>query len=211
MKMVLVCHLQHAVALLLYASLTADVKLTERLFWTTTQMKRVYWPVRREAPWSVWRSSSPRPGGQTLQTLSGVRYETARPLDQQNTPQTALIERPVKKPVCVCDVQRSQTHSSAWPGWSTTGGFWVSPALSGTNLQTAYKTHTGLIFHIHNDSHCLCISRQTSSNRWRQAWDLHSRLSSRHTCMIILGYSLLGSCVIFSQLVGFFAHNNWWK
>ncbi len=101
MKMVLVCHLQHAVALLLYASLTTDVKLTERLFWTTTQMKRVYWPVRREAPWSVWRSSSPRPGGQTLQTLSGVCYETARPLDQQNTPQTALIERPVKKPVCV--------------------------------------------------------------------------------------------------------------
>ncbi len=101
MKMVLVCHLQHAVALLLYASLTTDVKLTERLFWTTTQMKRVYWPVRREAPWSVWRSISPRPGGQTLQTLSGVRYETARPLDQPKHT-TDGINRATREETSVC-------------------------------------------------------------------------------------------------------------
>lgn len=91
------CHLQHAVALLFYGSLTADAKLAELLFWTKDQMRKsVYWEM------GLWEmkgcgvcedgSVSPGPRGQTLQTLSGVCYETGGPLDRQNTPQTALID-----------------------------------------------------------------------------------------------------------------------
>lgn len=76
-------HLQHAVALLLYGAVTADVKLAELLLWAENHIKSVYWLVRKETLLSEWRRTSPRPRGQTLQTLSGVSDETGGPSENK--------------------------------------------------------------------------------------------------------------------------------
>lgn len=89
-------HLQHAVALLLYGAVTADVKLAELLLWAENHIESFYWLVGKETLLSVWRWTSPRPRGQTLQTLSGVSDETGGP-SVNKTQQTASVDRSVNE------------------------------------------------------------------------------------------------------------------